>query len=105
MTNKNALDGKVERIRQEYVNKTAKKLANENGVSQQSIYNVANGRTYKERGGAISHRYNRVTDTVRDEMRERYAGGESLNDIAAQMGRAYATVYYWCVVRAEDEIE
>jgi hypothetical protein len=102
MTNKNALDGKVEHIRQEYKNGVpAKKLAKQHGVSTQSIYNTTSGRNYKKRGG-IFHRYKLVTTQERSEMRVRYANGQSLNDIAAQMKRPYATVYYWCVVRAED---
>lgn len=102
MTNKNTLDGKVERIRQEYKNTPAKKLAKENGVSPQTIYNAAHGRTYPNGGGEIIHRYEKVTDEVKAEMRVRYADGQPLRDIASEMKRAYATVYYWCVVRVED---
>jgi transposase len=103
MTNKNTLDTNVEKIRQEYKNGVpAKKLAKRHKVSVQSIYNTTSGRNYKQRGGAIFHRYKPVTTQERSEMRVRYANGQSLRDIAAQMSRPYATVYYWCVVRAED---
>jgi hypothetical protein len=103
MTSKNTLDKNVENIRQEYKNGVpAKKLAKRHNVSIQSIYNTTSGRNYKQRGGAIFHRYKSVTTQERSEMRVRYANGQPLNDIAAQMKRPYATVYYWCVVRAED---
>lgn len=105
MTNKNALDKNVENIRQEYKNGVpAKKLAKQHSVSTTSIYATTSGRNYKKRGG-IFKRYKPVTTAERDEMQERYANGQSLSDIASQMERNYATVYYWCVVRGKGEAE
>lgn len=101
---KNTLDKNVENIRQEYKNGIpARKLATRYNVSEQSIYNVTSGRNYKKRGG-IFRRNKPVTVQERNEMQERYANGngQSLSDIASQMQRNYATVYYWCVVRAGD---
>lgn len=98
---RNTLDKNVENIRQEYKNGVpAKKLAKQHNVSTQSIYNATSGRNYKKRDG-IFRRNKPVAVQERDEMQERYGNGQSLSDIASQMERNYATVYYWCVVRAE----
>lgn len=102
---RNTLDKNVENIRQEYKNGVpAKKLAKQHNISTTSIYNTTSRRNYKKRGG-IFKRYKPVSVLERNEMRERYANGQSLSDIAAQMERKYVTVYYWCVVRAEDKSE
>jgi hypothetical protein len=101
---RNKLTRHVITVRKRYAEgETALELASEFKVSKTSIYAATSGRTHVRGGGIISRRHKPVTTFERDEMQQRYKAGQSLYDIAAQMGRPYATVYYWCVRKAGEE--
>lgn len=69
------------------------KLAEQFGVSRQTIGGIANGTNWKSVAGPISYNRRIVTEEERDMLKELKRTGLSCTEIAKQTGIKFATVY------------